>query len=177
MPPKGWHPTPESRARMSASHKGKPPTPEQLVNLAAMHQANRGRPLSPERRAKIGAAQRGRSFTPEHLTAIRDAHARKRGVPLSAEHRAALIGIVHPEASSRMRGNTLLADAPIKGECVYCFEPARGFDHVIPRGRLGWDDPDNIVIACYSCNTSKNNRTPEEWLAGMKAPRTKRQHA
>lgn len=137
----------------------------------------RGEHLTPEHRARISAAQKGRPFTPEHLAAIRAAHVRQRGIPLSAKHRAALIGVKHPQSSIRLAGNTYLADAPIKGECVYCFQPARGFDHVIPRGRPGWDEPENLVIACYSCNQSKNNRTPEEWLAGVKAPRTKRQHA
>ena len=38
-------------------------------------------------------------------------------------------------------------------------------DHVIPRSRGGADTLGNVVAACTTCNTVKDNRTPEE--AGM----------
>ncbi len=47
--------------------------------------------------------------------------------------------------------------------CVYCGAPADCFDHVIPRSRGGSDDADNIVPACVSCNSSKGNRTLEQF--------------
>lgn len=57
-------------------------------------------------------------------------------------------------------------------QCRYCGVPVnwtdrrgpRGgqFDHVQPRGS---NHPDNVVVACRHCNTSKGGRTPEE--AGM----------
>lgn len=54
--------------------------------------------------------------------------------------------------------------------CGYCGSPKRmgelNYDHVVPRhlgGRTVWE---NIVAACYPCNSRKSNRTPEQ--AGMK---------
>lgn len=68
--------------------------------------------------------------------------------------------------SAAAMGNRRVLEATVKGECVYCFSPATTFDHVIPRGRPGWDEPDNLVPACLTCNVSKGQRTPEEWLEG-----------
>ena len=63
-----------------------------------------------------------------------------------------------------MTGNDFVLSAPIKGECAYCGAPARSTDHVLPRSRGGGDDKANIVPCCYRCNSSKSNRTPDEWL-------------
>jgi 5-methylcytosine-specific restriction endonuclease McrA len=52
-------------------------------------------------------------------------------------------------------------------ECHYCGTTRGPFhrDHVFPRSRGGSDEPENIVIACQSCNSAKGDRTPEEWLS------------
>jgi len=63
-------------------------------------------------------------------------------------------------------------------ECVYCearFDPAsstrcRTIDHVLPLVRGGTNASDNLVPACKTCNSSKNKRTVEEWLAAGLAP-------
>lgn len=68
-------------------------------------------------------------------------------------------------AAVRERGNRHTVDATIKGECVYCGGPATGYDHVVPWSRGGSNAPENTVVCCISCNASKGNRTPEEWLA------------
>lgn len=48
--------------------------------------------------------------------------------------------------------------------CQYCGCQERlTIDHVIPKSRGGKDTWENMVCACISCNTRKNNRTPEEW--------------
>lgn len=44
---------------------------------------------------------------------------------------------------------------------VGCFEDLT-FDHVFPRSRGGSDNHRNLVVACQSCNSRKNDRTPEE---------------
>lgn len=50
-------------------------------------------------------------------------------------------------------------------KCVYCGSRADlTRDHVVPKSRGGSDDPSNIVVACRTCNCSKGDRTPEEWL-------------
>ena len=126
--------TPETKAKMRASHMGHLVTPETRRRISA---SKMGHAVSDETRARISAARQGQVFSPEAR---------------------AKMGLAH-------RGNTYIRDASIKGECVYCFGPATTHDHIIPRGREGWDAPGNIVPACLPCNTSKRDRTPEEWLA------------
>lgn len=62
--------------------------------------------------------------------------------------------------------------------CQYCgrtAEKLRGRangltrDHVMPRSRGGLDEWTNVVTACSSCNSKKDNKTPSE--AGMKLKR------
>lgn len=50
--------------------------------------------------------------------------------------------------------------------CAYCGDGATTVDHIIPRSRGGNNDPQNLVSACITCNSSKKDRTPKE--AGMK---------
>ena len=54
-----------------------------------------------------------------------------------------------------------------KGCCYYCgrfFGGVFTIDHKIPLSRGGSNWPSNLCCACRSCNSSKNNRTPEEFL-------------
>jgi 5-methylcytosine-specific restriction endonuclease McrA len=50
--------------------------------------------------------------------------------------------------------------------CQYCGKSAENVDHVIPRSRGGLHTWENVVAACKSCNTRKENRLPHE--VGMK---------
>lgn len=58
------------------------------------------------------------------------------------------------------------------GYCYYCQcklgSNRRAFhvDHVVPLSRGGSNDPENLVIACPSCNISKHNKMPHEWVKG-----------
>lgn len=107
--------------------------------------------FTPEHRARIAAARRGTTARPETRAKIA---ASRRGTRLSAAQRAKI------SASLKAR--------PIIGTCVYCGDPAQTLDHVIPRGRPGWDRPDNEVPCCSLCNQSKSDRTPEEWAAYLR---------
>lgn len=53
--------------------------------------------------------------------------------------------------------------------CQYCGNRFKGsqlnYDHVVPRAKGGRTVWDNIVSACYTCNSKKADRTPQE--AGM----------
>lgn len=52
--------------------------------------------------------------------------------------------------------------------CAYCGITLHGhyeIDHVHPLSRDGSNWPDNLILACPSCNSSKNNLTVEEWEA------------
>ena len=172
---KGSHHLPESKAKMrgprgsrsqeakdaaAAKNRGRKRTPEQRARISAASTQH-----LPEVRAKIGAAVRGKVRTPEWRAKI---SAALKGRKLSKEHRAAISAAMTPgvreKIASQKRGKTP-APAPTLGACAYCGCPGETIDHVIPRGRPGWDDPGNVVIACGTCNRSKKNRTPDEWLA------------
>lgn len=74
-------------------------------------------------------------------------------------------GVNFEKETISLRDNTLLfrRDHFI---CAYCgneFQPSRlTRDHIIPRSRGGSNNWMNVVTACKSCNTHKDNRTPEE---------------
>lgn len=56
-----------------------------------------------------------------------------------------------------------------KGRCYYCgckVGEDYHVDHVIPLSRGGSNGPENIVIACPSCNLSKKDKLPHEWPQG-----------
>jgi 5-methylcytosine-specific restriction endonuclease McrA len=112
---------------------------------------------TPEQRARISATLK---VSPAAVAARAALHDSQRGVPRPPEVRARI-------SAATMGHRDYVATAPVKGECVYCGRPASGYDHVIPRGRPGWDDPENLVPSCRSCNTSKGPRTPDEWFAAM----------
>ena len=161
--------TPEHLAHIREANKakkGRPLTPEHVAAIragytpesraranASLALGRKGNPWSPETRAKVTAALTGRSLTAEHRAAI---GAGLKGHQTRPETKARL--------SAKLIGRTA-PYAPVKGECAYCLAPATEYDHIIPRGRPGWDAPDNMVPACVRCNRSKASRTPEEWFA------------
>lgn len=187
----GLSPSPETRAKISVALKGRPKSPDTIALLRAAHGPRkqpatrssplkgrvsplkgrasplRGRALSPDHRAKIVAALTGRTVSPETREKIAAA---QRGKVISPEARArtsaGLKGRTRGprSAEDRAKISAGVHNAPVLGECVYCFGPAQSHDHVIPRGRPSWDDPNNVVLACYSCNSAKRQRTPEEWF-------------
>lgn len=58
----------------------------------------------------------------------------------------------------------------LKGSCcAYCHRPADQIDHVVALVRGGTDAIDNLVPACRSCNSSKQDKPVEQWLASRKA--------
>lgn len=53
-----------------------------------------------------------------------------------------------------------------KNHCYYCGELCnddKTIDHKHPVSRGGTNDIDNLVVACRSCNCSKNDKTEEEY--------------
>lgn len=55
-----------------------------------------------------------------------------------------------------------------KGKCYWCHKKLTTYhvDHIIPLSRGGSNWPDNIVMACPTCNCSKHNKLPHEWERG-----------
>lgn len=45
------------------------------------------------------------------------------------------------------------------GKCVYCGKPADSMDHVVPISKGGGHTQENVVPACLSCNSKKNNKS------------------
>jgi len=53
-------------------------------------------------------------------------------------------------------------------QCVFCSSLENpSTDHLIPRNRGGDDSPDNLDLACRSCNSSRGDKGVFEWL-GLK---------
>lgn len=136
----------------------------------------KGERLSPETRRRMSEARRGMVFTAERRAKI---SAAKMGHTVSSATRSRIAGSLReyyasltPEQAAE-RSEQLRAQVrrwAVLGECVYCGAPANTRDHVLPTRRGGSDDPENIVLACHPCNSSKKGRTPEEWLAGVVVP-------
>lgn len=76
-------------------------------------------------------------------------------------------GSVRKKAVKFSRINVMTRD---KFRCQYCGDrkpmSQLNYDHVIPRSRGGRTVWENIVTACYDCNSRKANKTLEE--AGMR---------
>ncbi len=56
-----------------------------------------------------------------------------------------------------------------KGCCYWCgVKVGRTYhvDHIVPLARGGTNWPENIVIACPTCNLSKKDKLPHEWPEG-----------
>ena len=52
------------------------------------------------------------------------------------------------------------------GKCAYCdrVDGRMEADHVVPRSRNGTNRIDNLVLACYDCNSRKGNTSIEQFL-------------
>lgn len=58
-----------------------------------------------------------------------------------------------------------LRERELRDECIYCSSRKDlSVDHLIPISRGGPDIPDNAVIACRSCNSSKGSKGVYEWF-------------
>lgn len=143
---------PEYRERMSAIVRARyAADPELRERIAANARATWADPQVRARRvASITAGQSDPEYRARKSAAARDHHA-------DPDYRARM--------SAMKRGNTHARDAAVIGECAYCGRPAQTLDHVVPVTRGGADEPSNTVPACYGCNSSKYDRTPDEWLA------------
>ena len=57
------------------------------------------------------------------------------------------------------------------GKCLYCDSRVgrragikAAVDHFIPLARGGTNDPQNLVLSCFSCNSRKGAKLPWEWM-------------
>jgi hypothetical protein len=52
--------------------------------------------------------------------------------------------------------------------CAYCGGAANAVDHFVPISLGGESCPDNLLAACKHCNSSKGDKTYQEWRAGRR---------
>lgn len=51
-------------------------------------------------------------------------------------------------------------------QCIYCGATEQlSWDHLLPRSRGGPDTPDNVVMACRTCNSAKGDKGLYEWFS------------
>lgn len=139
--------------------KGYKQSPEHIASRISPLVGRKRGPMSDEQKAKLRATMKGRKLSPEHRAKVVRT--------LRSDARKGSTWEWSPEVRAKIGASGKGKHSepwPVKGECVYCGGEATTRDHVIPRGRPGWDAPDNVVLACQPCNASKGPRTPEEWL-------------
>jgi 5-methylcytosine-specific restriction endonuclease McrA len=152
--------TPEGREKHRDNLRRLRSTPEGLEKArASVRAADLKRKNTPERKANKLAGERRRYSTPagrlRHLAKAHCYNARKLSAPGP-----------HHTAADRKR-----IFAEHGGLCFWCQQlglPPAGateLDHVIPLVRGGSNGPENLVPACKSCNSSKQAKLPEEFLA------------
>ena len=56
-------------------------------------------------------------------------------------------------------------EARDRKRCVYCGATKNlQYDHLYPVSKNGTDTPNNLVLACQPCNSSKSDKTLREWM-------------
>ena len=53
-------------------------------------------------------------------------------------------------------------------DCLYCGQPSRHIDHIVPLSRGGLHSVGNLAASCEPCNLQKNNKTIMEWRVWKK---------
>lgn len=101
-----------------------------------------------------------KTFCSECLKVRRRAQWRKYVAERNARKKNQILHIEDQTTPVELRN--LLASSNV---CVYCDESfdELTFDHIIPLIKGGTHHIDNIVLACRSCNSSKQELTLEEW--------------
>lgn len=62
----------------------------------------------------------------------------------------------------------LCAIQAFDNKCAYCGTASKlSMDHIVPISKGGLSEPCNIIPACQSCNSSKQNKEMLEWYKGQ----------
>ena len=91
---------------------------------------------------------------------------RAAGIALKQRRRARLRDARSPGVTPEQWQEICAKFQNAEGEtcCAYCGKAcAATIDHVVPIARGGRDEPDNVLPACGSCNSSKSNWLISEW--------------
>jgi 5-methylcytosine-specific restriction endonuclease McrA len=143
-------------------------------NVEAVSAYNKRRAKTPRHRAIMRAAWTRYRAKPEHKEIERSQYRRK----VSTVDGREKVRVKIRRRRARVRGSTRhhtaedvrCAVEAQGGLCFYCHidvSTKYTVDHLIPLVRGGSDGPENIVIACASCNFRKSDKTPEEFVAGI----------
>jgi len=58
-----------------------------------------------------------------------------------------------------------IRERELPNQCIYCGATEDlSYDHLIPLSKGGPDSPDNVAMACRSCNSSKGGKGLYEWF-------------
>lgn len=103
------------------------------------------------RRNRESARRRNLTWAAENPDKVREAQDRRK------QREAAAPGFCTPEQwAGRLE--------VLGRRCFYCGGPYETIDHTIPISRGGSKWPANLRPACFSCNASKGNKKPNEWV-------------
>lgn len=113
---KGKTRSPELRARISASLKGRKLSDEHRAAIGASQRGKKRPPFSAEWRANMGAAKRGKKLTPEHKAKISAGNKGKHGAP-RPDMQGDRNPMRQPEIAAKLKGsrNGRYADVPSYG--------------------------------------------------------------
>ena len=131
-------------------------------------------------------ARESRRNNPDYLTKYNRAYYQKNSKKIATNvqkwqqdnpDKSRAIKVRHKAAKRNAAG--YFTDADIQnllrsqhGHCVYCKCDITGsytVDHITPLSRGGTNWPDNLQLVCASCNSSKKDKTHEEYVVYLRA--------
>lgn len=158
-----------ARAYREANRKDIAEAERAYLSVNAERKAESRRAWAKKNRERIRKNERiWRELNREYVTQKRRAYATANRIRLNAHER-------NRKALKRNAdGNHTASDierqyGAQKGKCYYCHKRLSEkyqVEHVVPLIRGGSNGPENIVIACASCNQSKGSKLPHEWPEG-----------
>lgn len=66
---------------------------------------------------------------------------------------------------ARQRGKCFWRD--VNEECAVSLRDGYHIDHVVPLSKGGSNGPENLVLACPTCNLQKNAKHPMDWAGQL----------
>lgn len=141
---------------------------------AAYYKANRERIIAYVKSRDAANPNRVSAYHAEHYA--RNSERIKSNVAAYRKANPGKKGALESRRRARKHGNggshTSEQFASLGNVCHYCGKVgSMTRDHVIPITRFGTDNIENIVPACRSCNSKKNAKTAEEYLAILESRR------
>lgn len=97
-----------------------------------------------------------------------DTEFRAREIIKTQGRKAKRAALIAAQSDGTVNYKTLGALFAGSKDCCYCGAPLtarqKTADHIVPLTQGGLHSMKNLAICCISCNSSKRDRTPEQWL-------------